>query len=78
MSGFDDPRNIACAKRQINELCSVISKEHGFHLREMLILFFADIALCYVVEAEYQAYLRGELEAISLEELRRQLDEQEE
>lgn len=39
MSGFDDPRNITFAKRQLNELCSVISKEHGFHLREMLILF---------------------------------------
>ena len=32
MSGFGDPRNIAYAKRQLNELCPVISQEHGFHL----------------------------------------------
>ena len=51
MGNFDDLRNIACAKRQLNKLCSVISQEHGFRLREMLILFFADTALGYVVQA---------------------------
>lgn len=51
MSGFDEPHHIDFVKRQLNKLCSSISQEHGFRLREMLILFFADTALGYVVQA---------------------------
>ena len=51
MSGFDEPHHIDFVKCQVNELCSSISQEHGFRLREMLILFFADTALGYVVQA---------------------------
>lgn len=51
MSGFDEPHHIDFVKRRLKKLRSMISQEHGFRLREMLILFFADTALGYVVQA---------------------------